>query len=126
MGSLSADFPDQNRRHSTPDITLTESPGETDAEDNAAKPAEMLHTGQEELADAPYLAVGDGDHVGENNEFYMVKSPAPAEVDIYETAYQEEVQRIKEEQGNSAKVYLTNRVDPGKKAKSKLQSILRS
>jgi [calcium/calmodulin-dependent protein kinase] kinase len=41
----------------------------------------------------------------------VAESPTAAEFSIYDTAYQEEVERIRAAQGHSATVYLTRRVD---------------
>lgn len=42
------------------------------------------------------------------------ESPPAAEIDIYETAYHKEVERIRANQGTEAKLYLTRRVDDKK------------
>lgn len=78
---------------------------------------------QDPLAEAPlFLGIGAGgvdldsfDATEEPSLFEGVaESPTAAEFSIYDTAYQEEVERIRAAQGKSATVYLTRRVD-GKK-----------
>jgi len=48
----------------------------------------------------------------------VAESPKAAEFSIYDTAYQEEVDRIRAAQGKSATVYLTRRVDTKKEYKA--------
>lgn len=48
----------------------------------------------------------------------VAESPTAAEFNIYDTAYGEEVERIRAAQGETAKVYLTRRVDSKKEYKS--------
>lgn len=48
----------------------------------------------------------------------VAESPTAAEFSIYDTAYQQEVERIRANQGHSATVYLTRRVDNKKEYKA--------
>lgn len=62
----------------------------------------------------PWLGIGAG--AGEDNEQradveMVADSPMAADFNIYDTAYQKEVERIRRAQGQDAKIYLTRRVD---------------
>jgi [calcium/calmodulin-dependent protein kinase] kinase len=57
-----------------------------------------------------YLGVGGGLEVEADGE-EIAESPTAAEFNIYDTAYANEVARIREAQGTKATVYLTRRVD---------------
>lgn len=48
----------------------------------------------------------------------VAESPTAAEFSIYDTAYQQEVERIRASQGHTATVYLTRRVDSKKEYKA--------
>lgn len=61
-----------------------------------------IGNGAEEMLDAPPQEV-------------VAESPSAAEFNVYDTAYQEEVDRIRAAQGHEAMVYLTRRVDDKKK-----------
>lgn len=91
------------------------------------KRPERVHTSSSEkgqahdpLTEEPlFLGIG----AGRNNSFgpsgeeedpddgVIAESPLAAEFSIYEHAYQKEVERIREEQGHRATVYLNRRVD---------------
>lgn len=73
--------------------------GKGQAHDPAEDGPTLLHVGPggESDYDGPSLAVSE--------------SPPAANINIYETAYRNEVQRIREAQGSNAIVYLTKRVD---------------
>ncbi|EHL01654.1 putative Calcium/calmodulin-dependent protein kinase kinase 1 [Glarea lozoyensis 74030] len=63
-----------------------------------------------------FLGIGAGDAeddvMAESGAFNQVaESPTAAEFSIYDTAYEQEVERIRAAQGSTAKVYLTRRVD---------------
>lgn len=61
------------------------------------------------LSDPPlYLGIGAGEDLTEDG---VAESPTAAEFSIYDTAYREEVERIREAQGREATVYLNRRVD---------------
>jgi len=64
----------------------------------------------------PFLGIGLGstDHITPPSDEMLAESPTAAEFNIYDTAYQLEVERIRETQGRSATVYLTRRVDSKK------------
>ena len=63
------------------------------------------------LEDYLFLDVGpDGDE-GPHTPPAVSESPPATEVNIYETAYHEEIERIRAEQGRQATLYLTRRVD---------------
>lgn len=61
-----------------------------------------------------YLGIGAG---GQDNssvpmeDVCVAESPTAADFDIYDTAYQEEVERIRAAQGHQATIYLTRRVE---------------
>jgi [calcium/calmodulin-dependent protein kinase] kinase len=68
-----------------------------------------------------FLGIGAGtgeavesDSVETSTSNFVAESPTAAEFSIYDTAYEQEVERIRAAQGSTAKVYLTRRVD-GKK-----------
>jgi [calcium/calmodulin-dependent protein kinase] kinase len=64
-----------------------------------------------------FLGIGNGDAdtlEGPRSET-VAESPTAAEFNIYDRAYQEEVDRIRAAQGSSATVYLTRRVGGGEK-----------
>ncbi|KAF3908742.1 hypothetical protein AA313_de0207800 [Arthrobotrys entomopaga] len=65
----------------------------------------------EDKTSRPYLNVGDSHHPAGN---FITRSPAPTDLPIYETAYQDDVQRIQREQGNGATVFSNRRVDESK------------
>ncbi|KAH0539086.1 hypothetical protein GP486_008734 [Trichoglossum hirsutum] len=62
--------------------------------------------------DPPYLNVGPG---GEDTHLRpsqaVSESPPATDANVYETAYREEVERIRQKQGRNATVYLTRRVE---------------
>ncbi|KAF7957937.1 hypothetical protein EAE96_003504 [Botrytis aclada] len=63
-----------------------------------------------------YLGIGaglgeDGDSLNEPVQEMIAESPTAADFNIYDTAYQQEVERIRAVQGHAATVYLTRRVD---------------
>lgn len=68
-----------------------------------------------------WLGIGPG---GEESELSPIEneviadSPTAAGFDIYDVAYQREVERIRQAQGEEAKVYLTRRVDSKKEYKA--------
>ena len=66
-----------------------------------------------------FLGIGTGsiDSLDAPLEDIVAESPTAAEFSIYDTAYQEEVDRIRAAQGKTATVYLTRRVDSKKKYK---------
>jgi calcium/calmodulin-dependent protein kinase kinase 2 len=74
---------------------------------------------QDPLEEPPlFLGIGTGaqtldslDTLEPPEQGGVAESPSAAEFSIYDTAYQQEVDRIREAQGHSAKVYLTRRVD---------------
>lgn len=66
-----------------------------------------------------WLGIGPGEDVDIPPEAPIcAESPTAAEFNIYDTAYQREVERIREAQGNQATVYLTRRVDSRKAYKA--------
>lgn len=66
-----------------------------------------------------FLGIGTGgdDSLHTPPEDVVAESPTAAEFSIYDTAYQQEVDRIRAAQGKTAKVYLTRRVDSKKEYK---------
>jgi calcium/calmodulin-dependent protein kinase kinase 2 len=62
-----------------------------------------------------WLGIGPGEDVDVPPETPIcAESPTAADFNIYDTAYQREVERIREAQGHQATVYLTRRVDSNK------------
>ena len=66
-----------------------------------------------------FLGIGTGgnDSLDVSPEDIVAESPTAAEFSIYDTAYQQEVERIRAAQGKTATVYLTRRVDSKKEYK---------
>ncbi|KAB8300263.1 hypothetical protein EYC80_000469 [Monilinia laxa] len=62
--------------------------------------------------------IGDGDSLDAPVQGLIAESPTAAEFSIYDTAYQQEVERIRAAQGHAATVYLTRRVDHKKEYKA--------
>ena len=58
-----------------------------------------------------FLQVGPGGKDDPPDPPAVSESPPAAEINIYETAYHEEVERIRSKQGKEATLYLTRRVD---------------
>ncbi|CZR59155.1 related to calcium/calmodulin dependent protein kinase C [Phialocephala subalpina] len=69
-----------------------------------------------------FLGIGtglvDGDSLSPPSPDIVAESPTAADFNIYDTAYQEEVERIRAAQGRQATVYLTRRVDEKKEYKA--------
>ena len=67
-----------------------------------------------------FLGIGSGgkDSLDVAEQEVVAESPTAAEFNIYDTAYQEEVERIRSAQGHKATVYLTRRVDSKKEYKA--------
>lgn len=66
-----------------------------------------------------FLGIGaGGDSLELPQQEIVAESPTAAEFSIYDTAYQQEVERIREAQGDTATVYLTRRVDSKKEYKA--------
>ncbi|KAG0648518.1 kinase C [Hyphodiscus hymeniophilus] len=73
------------------------------------------------LGEAPlFLGIGSGgdDSLDVPQQDLVAESPTAAEFNIYDTAYQDEVERIRSSQGHKATVYLTRRVDSKKEYKA--------
>ncbi|KAL9612731.1 MAG: hypothetical protein Q9167_002670 [Letrouitia subvulpina] len=66
------------------------------------------------LEDHLFLAVGPGGSDAEPDPPTVSESPAAAETNIYETAYHEEIERIRSRSGSSTTLYLTRRVEKKK------------
>jgi len=69
------------------------------------------------LLDVLFLDVGTGTEektVGDDQIHVVSESPGAVDVNIYEEAYQQEVQKILEAKGKSATLYLTRRVEDNK------------
>ena len=66
-----------------------------------------------------FLGIGTGgDSLELPQNDIVADSPTAADFNIYDTAYQQEVDRIREAQGHAATVYLTRRVDAKKEYKA--------
>lgn len=61
----------------------------------------------------PWLGIGAGDRESEGSPSSesIAESPTAAEFNIYEAAYQKEVELIREARGEGAKIYLTRRIE---------------
>ena len=73
------------------------------------------------LDEAPlFLGIGSGgdDSLDVSQQDLVAESPTAADFNIYDTAYQDEVERIRSAQGHTATVYLTRRVDSKKEYKA--------
>lgn len=67
------------------------------------------------LMDTLFLEIGTGAESPRPETGYVVsESPSAVDMNVYEAAYQEEMQRILEQQGKSATLYLTRRVEHNK------------
>lgn len=60
--------------------------------------------------DAPWLHIGAGEETAKEGDDIIAESPSGADFNIYDFAYEQEVARIRREQGEAAKVFLTRRV----------------
>jgi len=64
------------------------------------------------LEDSIILDIGVGGEEGDAEASHVLsESPSATEVDIYETAYQDEVEKIRRTTGGKTTLYLTRRVD---------------
>lgn len=61
--------------------------------------------------DHPFVGIGPGGDYQLNGVPVVSESPPSSDIDIYETAYQEQVERIRARQGRSATLFLTRRVE---------------
>jgi len=64
------------------------------------------------------IGIGGDDSLEAPQQDFVAESPTAAEFSIYDTAYQQEVERIRAAQGAAATVYLTRRVDSKKEYKA--------
>lgn len=65
------------------------------------------------LEDVLFLNIGQGPDVEQcSDDFAVCESPPPADhMNVYQSAYEEEVNKIKQRQGKAATIYLTRRID---------------
>lgn len=63
------------------------------------------------LTDHLFLSIGPGGDTDPPDPPAVSESPPAADINIYETAYHSEVERIRERRGKEATLYLTRRVD---------------
>lgn len=63
------------------------------------------------LSDHLFLAIGPSGSGAPPDPPAVSESPGAVDINIYETAYQNEVERIREKQGRAATLYLTRRVE---------------
>ena len=70
------------------------------------------------LSDHLYLALGPGGDSAPPSPPAVSESPPAAEMDIYETAYHNELERIRAKQGRSATLFLTRRVEEQERFKN--------
>lgn len=82
---------------------------------SATAPIPIDHHGKgqahDPLSDHLYLALGPGGNSAPPSPPTVSESPPAADVDIYETAYHMELERIRAAQGKSATLFLTRRVE---------------
>ncbi|KAI9776958.1 MAG: hypothetical protein M1835_005374 [Candelina submexicana] len=86
-----------------PHPTRKQPSGASDGHRNAGK-----GHAHDPLEEKTFLAVGPG---GGDDPPLVSESPPAADLNIYETAYQQELERIREAQGQRATVFLTRRVE---------------
>ncbi|KAG4416436.1 hypothetical protein IFR04_010414 [Cadophora malorum] len=104
-----------SKKSSTDDVPKFDPPGlhheESGDKGHAQNPLE-----EEPL----FLGIGSGGHdsLEAPPQNVVAESPTAAEFNIYDKAYQEEVDRIRAAQGHTATVYLTRRVDSKKEYKA--------
>lgn len=77
-------------------------------------PGERGHAHDPMDKEPRFFGIGTGGHDDDSTATSIAESPTAAEFNIYDTAYQKEVERIREAQGHQATVYLTRRVDSKK------------
>lgn len=81
----------------------------------ATAPMSIDHHGKgqahDPLTDHLFLNLGAGSSSRPPSPPTISESPPAADVDIYETAYHNEIERIRANQGRSATLFLTRRVD---------------
>jgi len=81
----------------------------------ATAPMPIDHYGKgqahDPLSDHLYLGLGPGGDSKPPSPAAVSESPPAADINIYETAYSNEVQRIRVNQGRSATLFLTRRVE---------------
>ncbi|KAH6622204.1 kinase-like domain-containing protein [Boeremia exigua] len=66
------------------------------------------------LEDTLFLNIGTGEESASENTLFVSESPSNVDINVYETAYEEEVQRIiaqRKDQHRSPTLYLTRRVE---------------
>jgi [calcium/calmodulin-dependent protein kinase] kinase len=66
------------------------------------------------LEDTLFLNIGTGEDSASANTFFVSESPSNVDINVYEAAYEEEVQRIinqRKDQHRSPTLYLTRRVE---------------
>jgi [calcium/calmodulin-dependent protein kinase] kinase len=96
------------------------SPSSHQHRDNGESTGERGHAHDPMDEEPLWLGIGTG---GEESELsppeteVIAESPTAAGFNIYDTAYQNEVERIRQAQGEAATVYLTRRVDSKKEYK---------
>ena len=82
---------------------------------SATAPVAFDHHGKgqahDPLSDHLYLALGPGGSSAPPSPPAVSESPPAADIDIYETAYHLELERIRAAQGRSATLFLTRRVE---------------
>lgn len=108
----------QNGSKSTPSKRKLGAQPEAHRSEGSTEPIDIVYRkdsgrGQahDPLEDYLFLEVGpDGDE-GPPDPPAVSESPPASEVNIYETAYHEEIERIRAKQGRQATLYLTRRVD---------------
>lgn len=81
----------------------------------ATAPQPVAHEGKgqahDPLSDHLYLGLGSTTSSGPPSPPTVSESPPAAEPNIYETAYRNELERLRAEQGKSATLFLTRRVE---------------
>lgn len=109
--------PDRNHRDSvkSPTSDSPKSKIPVQPKDHRSKPSTTDDHGKghahDPLEDHLFLAVGPYGNDEPPDPPAVSESPAAAETNIYETAYSEEIERIRSRSGTAATLYLTRRVE---------------
>lgn len=101
QASFSIQPPSPVQKHEEPQPSRTHARSPSPAKGQAQNPLEV---------EAPWLHIGSGEESTTGDNESIAESPAAADFSIYETAYEQEVARIRQERGEAVKVYTTRRV----------------
>jgi [calcium/calmodulin-dependent protein kinase] kinase len=100
----------------SPKRALNAHPKDHQSHETMQSPTHGKGQAHDPLEEFLFLQVGPAGDKGPPDPPAVSESPPAADVDIYETAYHEEIERIRQNSGSSApKLYLTRRLDEIKK-----------